>query len=365
MKINSVFGVYMDIESLLKNFPDIKNNSVVEYNPMECFYDRVREKEITHSDIIADLLNPNGNHGMGDIFLKSFLKKINIEDIYDNSTLNVYREYQVERILTEGLGKRSIDIVILWENEKKAIIIENKLNNAKSQNLQIEDYKRGLKKKSYDVIETVCLQGSIPLDIGAGKNLKPSELAEVWNVKPRIRNLDAYITLLKNMDKINESKKLAKEILEKGDSVIKKVKCLSDAYGQIRSACFDKIVDDIKKNKEWGFGDGGEFCEDRTNGYLNLYHKGNYASGSNKGYRIVVDLCNNDTFEVWIKKDDCSDNDLDLDDYVISDEYPNYYRAKEGLKRYKFPSEEKFHELVDYLCKLLEKLYNLRETVNE
>ena len=55
------------------------------------------------------------------------------------------------------------------------------------------------------------------------------------------------------MDKINESKKLANEILGKGDSVIEKVKSLSAAYALIGSACFDKIVNDIKlRNKEWG-----------------------------------------------------------------------------------------------------------------
>lgn len=351
----------MDIESLLKIFPDIKTDSIVEYNPMECFYDRVREKEITHSDIIADLLNPNGKHGMGDIFLKSFLEKINLKDDFDTSNLKVSREYKVERVLTVGPGKRSIDIVLKWKNakNKKAIIIENKLNNAKSQNRQIEDYKSGLQKKDYDVIETVCLQGSIPAAIGAGKNLQPSDLAEVLKVKPGIRNLDAYITLLKNMDKMNESKKLAQKILEKEDDVIEKVKSLSAAYDQIYSACFDKIVDEIKKNKGWEFGKDGDFCEDRNGRFLYLYHKKGYESGRNKGYWIVVDLCDNDRFEVWITKDGTADKKLDLEGYVDAKGYPNYYCSNDGVKQYKFPSKVDFNKLVVYLCELLEKLYQL------
>lgn len=37
----------------------------VEYNPMETFVEYVSTKEIVHSRIIAELLNPNGSHHLG------------------------------------------------------------------------------------------------------------------------------------------------------------------------------------------------------------------------------------------------------------------------------------------------------------
>ena len=35
---------------------------ILEYNPLEVFVNRTREKEICHTIIIADLLNPKGKH---------------------------------------------------------------------------------------------------------------------------------------------------------------------------------------------------------------------------------------------------------------------------------------------------------------
>lgn len=43
------------------------------FNPLEEFVSRVREKENTHSKILADLLNPKGAHNQGSIFLEEFL----------------------------------------------------------------------------------------------------------------------------------------------------------------------------------------------------------------------------------------------------------------------------------------------------
>ena len=76
--------------------------------------------ENTHSAILAELLNPNGTHGLKHKFLLSFVECLNINTCidldYENCT--VFKEFQT----TNG----RLDILIRDTN-KKAIIIENKI----------------------------------------------------------------------------------------------------------------------------------------------------------------------------------------------------------------------------------------------
>jgi len=80
----------------------------------------------THSAFLAELLNPNGSHGMGDAYLKSFISCMNLESLQ----LNLQHAYvEVERSIGEidenyDNGGR-IDIIIV--SDDKAIIIENKI----------------------------------------------------------------------------------------------------------------------------------------------------------------------------------------------------------------------------------------------
>jgi hypothetical protein len=75
------------------------------------------------SDIFADLLNPNGDHGQKDAFLKLFLSKLSLEDKGGGLiSPKVEREVITDKINND---KRRIDIVISWGKDF-AIGIENK-----------------------------------------------------------------------------------------------------------------------------------------------------------------------------------------------------------------------------------------------
>lgn len=81
----------------------------------------------THSAFLAELLNPYGSHGMGDLFLKKFLLYVHIEDL-NLETKNAYVE--VERSIGEidedkEHGGR-IDLIV-ESAAGKGIIIENKI----------------------------------------------------------------------------------------------------------------------------------------------------------------------------------------------------------------------------------------------
>lgn len=73
----------------------------------------------THSAFLASLLDPDGNHGVGSAFLDAFVNAMHYEKLQLNtkeSSVNV--EYDT--------GNGRIDILIS-DNNKKAIIIENKI----------------------------------------------------------------------------------------------------------------------------------------------------------------------------------------------------------------------------------------------
>lgn len=81
----------------------------------------------THSAFIAELLDPNGGHGLGDQFLRSFVDTVDCLRSwnFDTKSAKVHKELSIggkNEVCTEG-GR--IDIVV--ESNGKAIIIENKI----------------------------------------------------------------------------------------------------------------------------------------------------------------------------------------------------------------------------------------------
>ena len=86
-----------------------------------------------HSNFIASLLDPNGDHYKGDLFLKLFLETCGIDDFsIDTGRVTVFKEF------------KHIDIYI--SDGKKHIILENKVY-AKDQPTQIARYIKAIKKE--------------------------------------------------------------------------------------------------------------------------------------------------------------------------------------------------------------------------
>ena len=96
-----------------------------DYNIFTLFY-KFSDEVNLHSNFIASLLDPNGDHYKGDLFLKLFLETCGIDDFsIDTSTAAVFKEF------------KHIDIYI--SDGKKHIILENKVY-AKDQSTQIARY---------------------------------------------------------------------------------------------------------------------------------------------------------------------------------------------------------------------------------
>ena len=103
-----------------------------DYNIFTLFHNFSDEVNL-HSNFITSLLDPNGDHYKGDLFLKLFLETCGIDDFsIDTGRATVFKEF------------KHIDIYI--SDGKKHIILENKVY-AKDQPTQIARYIEAIKKE--------------------------------------------------------------------------------------------------------------------------------------------------------------------------------------------------------------------------
>lgn len=105
---------------------------------------KVSKKEIYHSNMLAWLLDPNENHGLGEAFLKGILQKLVENDeegrydvfdilLSDLHSFSVYREW------------KRIDILLVSTEEKMLFAIENKVGSHEHDN-QLDRYRDTLEK---------------------------------------------------------------------------------------------------------------------------------------------------------------------------------------------------------------------------
>ena len=94
---------------------------------------KITRTEIRHSNVLAWLLNPNENHGLGDSFLRAVVQEMTVNDenekydvfrtlLLDFYSFNVYREW------------KNIDILLVSDEEKFIIAIENKIGSTEHDN---------------------------------------------------------------------------------------------------------------------------------------------------------------------------------------------------------------------------------------
>ena len=104
----------------------------------------LRTDEMGFSRMIADLLDPAGDHGQGAAFLKLLIEKLEFaKDVNPSDLSNA--KVQTERQIH---GRRRIDVVVEIGG-KHCLAIENKSNFAGDQEDQVEHY-LGWLKKEYD-----------------------------------------------------------------------------------------------------------------------------------------------------------------------------------------------------------------------
>ncbi len=136
-------------EDLFVNNPDFYKIQahLNRFNPIRIM--RMEAQEIRHSNILSWLLNPSGNHGLGDEFLKSFLSEI-FKGAHEKSISSldlISEDLSESQIKTEW---NRIDILIECPIQHWVFIIENKWKSKQHSN-QLERYRKiVLKEKTSD-----------------------------------------------------------------------------------------------------------------------------------------------------------------------------------------------------------------------
>lgn len=138
---SDIRDLLISTSSRLTSHREFLNLHSAELAPYFNVFDFITPNENRLSDIIAYFLDPKEGHGQGDVFLKSFLKNMELQDKFtDLNKVSIRREQSTEEY-------RRIDIVI-EQKDVFGIGIENK-PWAKDQENQLTDYIAHLRDKEY------------------------------------------------------------------------------------------------------------------------------------------------------------------------------------------------------------------------
>ncbi len=134
-----------------------------------------------HSKFLAMLLDPKGEHGCGDAFLRIFCKKTvkNIGNL-DLDKAEVFAEYSIGPIRNGGTKGGRVDILIKFGKEY-AIIIENKIyaGDQENQLLRYRNYAKETKYKNYKILY-LTLDGHSPEEKSTGVNIEKASQDEIY-----------------------------------------------------------------------------------------------------------------------------------------------------------------------------------------
>ena len=99
---------------------------------------RISKNEIRHSNFLSWLLDPNGSHKLGDIYLKRFLREVFSSSKFED----------IDQIDVEGLNLSDVEIRREWKNidllihlEDVIVCVENKVLSSEHSN-QLSRYKK-------------------------------------------------------------------------------------------------------------------------------------------------------------------------------------------------------------------------------
>jgi len=219
----------MNLELLLTQISNINNRyeenkklSGEEFNIFNLL--NLSTDEITHSKIIATLLNPKGMHGKDNKFLELFLKCTGIKDFCIDNVVTVTEKFigPVSKDYTTG-GR--IDIV-LTNKLNKQIFIENKIY-AEDQPNQLLRYNN---ENPNAILLYLTLSGDDPSEYSIGKtgNIKYNNISYKEHIlkwlelckreatdNPLLREtLTQYIVLIKELTSQTRSEEMNKEFLD-------------------------------------------------------------------------------------------------------------------------------------------------------
>lgn len=143
--MNEIQSLFDKICLLNKAYTRLEDEKGESYNLFKVI-DMTSNETSVHSAFLADLLNPKGQHHMGDVFLKLFTDKFLGDMSFSTENAIVEREKYIGPMTTTTGGR--LDIIIT-DTDKKAVIIENKIyaSDQENQLIRYHNYAEGMKSE--------------------------------------------------------------------------------------------------------------------------------------------------------------------------------------------------------------------------
>ncbi len=227
----------------------------------------------THSAFLAELLNPNGSHKQGSVFLQLFLQVINKDfsevqkinkeliKIFAEENTTVSTEYHVGKISWEHIEGGRIDIFM--KNGKNTLSIENKIY-APDQKAQVQRYCNYNPEKN--TVFYLTLEGEDPHINSKGTlvsgehffNLSYREhiiewlelcLKEVPNLTSVREAINQYILLIKKLTHMLNSEQ-NKELENYMMQYMEEAEYIAVNYEKMISQLHSKFREDVKRRLE-------------------------------------------------------------------------------------------------------------------
>jgi hypothetical protein len=131
-----------------------------------------RRETVTHTPMIAELLDPSGSHGQGMLFLKPFIQKLRSKcALLENFDLSQSNWTVTSEQSAQGHG--IFDIMIRSQDRHCLILIENKIDSGEQEN-QIGRYMTWLdEQKHFLHRRLVFLTPTGREPVSCGKHLRP------------------------------------------------------------------------------------------------------------------------------------------------------------------------------------------------
>lgn len=246
-----------------------RNNSM-EINPFTVA-SGMYYRENFHSDVIRELLDPNGSHKEGCLFLYLFIDALNGQ----NNTIDKSDYLDAEVVREE----HRIDILIKSEKSKHCIFVENKINNAGDMVRQIPRYYETMVENGFTVDRIIYL----PLDVNKMPDKSDWSEADKQKVDTLITIMPAFST--DHFDMVHSwlIPCLAASTRFNSNAFIKQYIELVEFFNQnnmdnvILSKFYDQIIDADKRTSAESvvamMGDMPAYMNSRLFDYFN----GNYA----------------------------------------------------------------------------------------
>jgi len=217
----------------------------------------------THTSFIADLLNPSGSHGLGNIFLELFIgmlrdkysDKWSLNDFYKKGNLSVEKEKPIGPINKDYTEGGYVDLIIFNDRNEQCIVIENKIKAGDQFNQLLRYYNYGKRYAKGFELFYLTLNGRDASNLSTGGILNNSNYKKIsycddilnWLNKclckeeakenPFVpQTILQYINLIKLLTDKTSYKEMEKEIQNKiaeSEDTFNAAKIINEQYNKI------------------------------------------------------------------------------------------------------------------------------------